>query len=71
LHVTLQHVERLGDASLLYLSVQPDAPLITLRLEGTATQKPGERITLRLRADQCHLFDGAGKAFRRTVELPG
>ena len=70
LHVTLKHVERLGDASLLYLSVQPDAPLITLRLEGTAIQKPGEQITLRVRADQCHLFDGAGKAFRRTVELP-
>ena len=70
LHTTLQHVERLGDASLLYLSVQPDAPLVTLRVEGAATHQPGERITLRLRAEQCHLFDAGGQAFRRTVELP-
>jgi multiple sugar transport system ATP-binding protein len=70
LHATLQHVERLGDASLLYLSVQPDAPLITARVEGAAGHAPGERITLRLRAAQCHLFDHTGKAFRRTVELP-
>ena len=70
LHTTLQHVERLGDASLLYLSVQPDAPLVTLRVEGAAAHQPGERITLRLRAQQCHLFDAGGQAFRRTVELP-
>ncbi len=70
LHTTLLHVERLGDASLLYLSVQPDAPLVTLRVEGAATHQPGERVTLRLRAEQCHLFDAAGQAFRRTVELP-
>ena len=70
LHTTLKHVERLGDASLLYLSVQPDAPLVTLRVEGAATHQPGERVTLRLRATQCHLFDRAGNAFRRTVELP-
>jgi multiple sugar transport system ATP-binding protein len=70
LHTTLKHVERLGDASLLYLSVQPDAPLVTLRVEGAATHQPGERITLRLRAEQCHLFDAGGQAFRRTVELP-
>jgi len=70
LHTTLLHVERLGDASLLYLSVQPDAPLVTLRVEGAATHQPGERVTLRLRAEQCHLFDAGGQAFRRTVELP-
>ena len=70
LHVTLQHMERLGDASLLYLSVRPDAPLVTLRVEGAAVHKPAERVTLRLRADQCHLFDASGKAFTRTVALP-
>jgi len=70
LHTTLRHVERLGDASLLYLSVQPDAPLLTLRVEGAARHDPGSPIVLRLRATQCHLFDHAGNAFRRTVELP-
>jgi multiple sugar transport system ATP-binding protein len=63
-------MERLGDSSLLYLTVAPGAPLATLRLEGHATQSTGDRITLRLRPEQCHLFDAQGKAFRRTVQLP-
>ena len=70
LHVTLFQMERLGDSSLLYLTVAPGAPLATLRLEGHASQSTGDRITLRLRPEQCHLFDAQGKAFRRTVQLP-
>jgi len=70
LHVTLQQMERLGDSSLLYTRIAPDAPLITVRIEGAAPQVTGERITLRLRAEQCHLFDAAGKAYARTVTLP-
>ena len=70
LHVTLHQMERLGDESLLYLRIAPDAPLVTLRLEGHAAHATGERVTLRLRPEQCHLFDAAGKAFRRTLELP-
>jgi multiple sugar transport system ATP-binding protein len=70
LHVKLHQMERLGDSSLLYTMVHPGAPLVTLRIEGAAEQAEGERITLRLRADQCHLFGSDGKAFRRTVKLP-
>ena len=70
LHLTLQQMERLGDSSLLYLIVEPDAPLVTLRLEGAATHAPGAKVSLRLRADECHLFDAAGDAFERTVKLP-
>ena len=70
LGVGLRHMERLGDSSLLYLDVADGAPLATLRLEGHALHSPGERITLRLRADQCHLFDATGKAYARTVTLP-
>jgi multiple sugar transport system ATP-binding protein len=70
LHVSLRQMERLGDESLLYLDIAPDAPLVTLRLEGHAPHSAGERITLRLRAEQCHLFNDAGKAFQRTVTLP-
>jgi multiple sugar transport system ATP-binding protein len=70
LHVKLRQMERLGDESLLYLDVAPDAPLVTLRVEGAATQAPGTAITLRLRPEQCHLFDANGKAFKRSVELP-
>ncbi|MBL8348727.1 MAG: ATP-binding cassette domain-containing protein, partial [Burkholderiaceae bacterium] len=70
LHVSLHQMERLGDSSLLYLKIDEASPLVTLRLEGAATNAPGSRITLRLRAQECHLFDAQGKAFRRTVTLP-
>jgi multiple sugar transport system ATP-binding protein len=75
LHVNVRHIERLGDATLLYLairhdSIQPDLPLITLRLEGAAVHRPGDPMVLRLRPEQCHMFDADGNAFRRTVELP-
>jgi multiple sugar transport system ATP-binding protein len=70
LHVRLRQMERLGDESLLYLEIGAEAPLVTLRVEGHATQAAGETVSLRLPAAQCHLFDGAGQAFRRTVQLP-
>ncbi|WP_077033003.1 ABC transporter ATP-binding protein [Pelomonas sp. KK5] len=71
LPAALRQMERLGNESLLYVDIAPDAPLATLRLEGHALHEPGEKLTLRLRADQCHLFDSKGQAFRRTVDLPG
>jgi multiple sugar transport system ATP-binding protein len=70
LSVTLQQMERLGDSSLLYTQIAAGSPLLTVRVEGAAAQAEGERITLRLRAEQCHLFDAAGQAYRRTVTLP-
>ena len=70
LHVTLQQMERLGDESMLYLMIEPGLPLVTLRLEGHAPHATGEKITLRIRPEQCHLFDAAGQAYKRTVELP-
>ncbi len=70
LHSSLRQMERLGDISLLYLDVAPDAPLATLRLEGHATQSPGANVTLRLRPEHCHLFDASGDAYRRTTQLP-
>ena len=70
LPVKLRQMERLGNESLLYLDVAPDAPLATLRLEGHSLHSSGEAITLRLRAEHCHLFDAKGQAFRRTVDLP-
>ena len=70
LHAKLRQMERLGDESLLYVETAPGLPLVTLRLEGHSTHASGEAITLRLRPEQCHLFDAAGKACRRTVDLP-
>ncbi|MEY4750180.1 MAG: hypothetical protein RIQ60_2394 [Pseudomonadota bacterium] len=70
LHVSLRQLERLGESSMLYLDVAPDAPMLTLRVEGNSDARAGDRITLRLRPEQCHLFDAKGEAYKRTVQLP-
>ena len=70
LEVGLRQMERLGDSSMLYLDVAPGAPMMALRVEGHSSAHPGDRITLRLRPEQCHLFNAQGDAFRRTVDLP-
>jgi multiple sugar transport system ATP-binding protein len=70
LHAQVRQMERLGDSSMLYLDIAPDAPMVTLRLEGYAGHSAGERITLRVRPEHGYLFDSAGLAFPRTVPLP-
>ena len=66
----LLHTERLGDASLLYLEVGSGQPTMTLRVEGSAVAPVGTALTAWLRAEQLHLFDAAGVACQRSVELP-
>ena len=65
-----QHVERLGDASLLYVSVGSGLPQLTVKVEGSAPRGAGQALALRLLANQLHLFDAAGQACVRTVDLP-
>jgi multiple sugar transport system ATP-binding protein len=64
------HVERLGEASLLYIELSSGQPTVTARIEGTALQVAGQDLTLRLRADQLHLFGADGRACSRTLTLP-
>jgi multiple sugar transport system ATP-binding protein len=70
LPATLLHVERLGDSSLLYVNVGAGLPTLTVKVEGNASRAAGTALTLRLLPDQLHLFDGAGQACARTIELP-
>jgi multiple sugar transport system ATP-binding protein len=70
LPAALSHVERLGEASLLYVEPGFGLPTLTVKIEGTAPHAEGERLTLRLLPDQLHLFDADGQAFPRTVPLP-
>jgi len=65
----LQHIERLGDASLLYVQI-PGQPIATVKVEGSAAMASGSALTLSLLPDQLHLFDSQGVACHRTVELP-
>ena len=70
LPATLLHGERLGDSSLLYVRVGAGLPTMTVKVDGSVSRPAGSLLTLRLRAEQLHLFDSAGRACRRTVELP-
>jgi multiple sugar transport system ATP-binding protein len=71
LPVLLRHVERLGDVSLMYVDLGKAAPtVLTVRAEGSVRPPVGTKMTLRLLPERLHLFDTAGLACQRTVELP-
>jgi multiple sugar transport system ATP-binding protein len=71
LAVSLRHIERLGDSSLLYVDTGTGGPAtFTVRMEGSIVRAEGEKITLRLMPDQVHLFDTQGMARPRTVKTP-
>ena len=66
----VDHIEKLGEASLLYLRLDERLPTITLKLEGTTALKIGATIRLQVDASDLHLFDSNGQALTRTVSLP-
>ena len=66
----IEHIEKLGDASLLYVNVGAQIPLLTMKVEGTATQSIGSTVHMYCPPEALHLFDVEGDACRRTPELP-
>jgi multiple sugar transport system ATP-binding protein len=66
----VQHVERLGDSSLLYVELGSAQALATVKVEGSATQSTGATVHLYLQPEQLHLFGPQGLACPRTVSLP-
>ena len=64
------HIEKLGESSLLYLSLSEGTPTITLKVEGTTLQQVGENVRVHIAAQDLHLFDAEGEALPRTVSLP-
>jgi multiple sugar transport system ATP-binding protein len=69
--VKLMHIERLGDASLLYVDTGVGGTdTFTVRVEGSVVKSPGEKLTLRWLPEHMHLFDSQGLARPRTVQLP-
>ena len=66
----LQHIERLGDSSLLYVQMGEGQAVTTVKVEGSATTHAGTSLNLSLMPDQLHLFDSQGIACHRTVDLP-
>ncbi len=66
----IEHIEKLGDASLLYVTVGNKIPLLTAKVEGTASQRVGSAVHMYCQPEALHLFDAEGDACRRTPELP-
>ncbi|MEZ5585307.1 MAG: sn-glycerol-3-phosphate ABC transporter ATP-binding protein UgpC [Candidatus Competibacteraceae bacterium] len=66
----IAYVEHLGEASLVYLRISGVTEPILVRREGDTTVEPGARLTIEMPAQHCHLFDSAGRAYRRSTATP-
>ena len=66
----VSHVEKLGEASLLYVDVGQKLQAITVRVPGTATEGVGETVHVQWPADRIHVFGSDGQACYRTLDLP-
>jgi multiple sugar transport system ATP-binding protein len=63
------HLERLGEASYIYMQITGADELVTVRESGDVGTQPGETVSVALPAHHCHLFNAKGKACKRTVEM--
>ena len=61
-------VERLGNQTVVYGATQGDVP-VCLVAGGAADIRPGQAITATFDPAAVHLFDEAGKAYHRAVDL--
>lgn len=66
---TVRWLERLGDATYLYMDTPKDeAPLIA-RASGMSMALAGQRVALEFHPNDVHVFDAQGLALPRTVSL--
>ncbi len=70
LQAKVSHIEKLGEASLLYLDLGEGIPAITLKVEGTTQALNGDMVRVQVAAEDLHVFDRGGDALTRTVSLP-
>jgi len=66
----IEHIEKLGEASLLYLNTPASTQLVTVKVEGTTAQRTGETVHVQCPTESLHVFDAEGDACYRTPELP-
>lgn len=67
--VTVDAVERLGTECLLYTQLVRGGHEVLVRVPGTLRIAAGQRLKIQLPPKACHLFDAAGKAFKRNMDL--
>ena len=66
----IEHIEKLGEASLLYLSTAGSPQLLTVKVDGTTRHRDGETVFVSCPAECLHVFDAEGDACHRTPDLP-
>jgi multiple sugar transport system ATP-binding protein len=69
LKATVAFVELLGSTTHAYLSYPGVEDAITCDLGGHTAVAAGDTLEVGIPADSCHLFDAAGKAFKRHFKL--
>ncbi len=67
--VTPAVIERLGANTVAYASLNGEAENFCAMLPGSVGIRPDAPVTTGINAADCHLFDEAGVAFERRVEL--
>ena len=66
LSLTINFVEHLGDASIVYANLVDETSVLAIKLAtDTVNVKAGNQIKVQLSASRCHLFDASGKACAR------
>lgn len=66
----IEYLEKLGDATLLYVELQPGLPALTVRLEGTHTLDIGREVQFLAPAEHIHAFGPDDMALPRLGDLP-
>ena len=62
------YVEHLGESSFIYTQVKGVDTNVIVRQEGDTNARMGDRLTLVMAPQHCHLFNEKGRAFRRRIE---
>jgi multiple sugar transport system ATP-binding protein len=64
----VSYVEHLGESSFIYTQVKGVDTNVIVRQEGDTNARMGDRLTLVMAPQYCHLFNEKGQAFRRRIE---
>ncbi len=68
--VTVQFVEAHGDSTYIYAPFAGAEDSLTIKLGPELFVAVGDTLELTLPAQNCHLFDESGRAFRRHYQMP-
>ena len=68
IHGKVEYLEKLGEASYLYVRVTEDAETVTVRQSGDSHYKMGDEIALYLKPRRIHAFKEDGRACARTIK---